>query len=63
MTAIAALIEWANIIESELPKKYIKIEFEYALDNEDMDVRSINLEYVGDKEKEKEMLKYVDFSD
>lgn len=57
-----ALIEWANIIESELPKKYIKIEFEYALDREDQEVRIVNLEYIGDKEKEEEMLKYVDFS-
>ena len=56
-----ALIEWANIIESELPKKYIKIEFEYALDKEDEEVRNISLEYVGDKEKEEEMLKYVNF--
>ena len=57
-----ALIEWANIIESELPKKYIKIEFEYALDKEEQEVRSVSLEYIGDKEKEEEMLKYVDFS-
>ena len=57
-----ALIEWANIIESELPKKYIKIEFEYALETEDLEVRAVNLEYVGDKEKEEELLKYVDFS-
>lgn len=58
-----ALIEWANIIESELPKKYIKIQFEYALNEESQDVRSINLEYIGDKDKEEEMLKYVNFSD
>lgn len=57
-----ALIEWANIIETELPKKYIKIEFEYALEREDEDVRNISLEYIGDKAKEEEMLKYVNFS-
>ncbi|WP_297597001.1 tRNA (adenosine(37)-N6)-threonylcarbamoyltransferase complex ATPase subunit type 1 TsaE [uncultured Cetobacterium sp.] len=57
-----ALIEWANIIESELPKKYIRIEFEYALGESDEELRTVDLSYVGDKEKEEEMLKYVDFS-
>lgn len=55
-----AIIEWANIIEEELPKKYIKIEFEYSaedLENE----RIVNLEYVGNKEKEVELLEYVNF--
>lgn len=55
-----SLIEWANIIEDELPKKYIKIEFEYSLEDEK---RTINLQYIGDKNKEEEMLKYVNFSD
>ncbi|MGL4999186.1 MAG: tRNA (adenosine(37)-N6)-threonylcarbamoyltransferase complex ATPase subunit type 1 TsaE [Cetobacterium sp.] len=57
-----ALIEWANIIESELPKKYIKIEFQYSLVDDDLEVRALDLQYIGDKEKEEEMLKYVDFS-
>ncbi|MGL5088122.1 MAG: tRNA (adenosine(37)-N6)-threonylcarbamoyltransferase complex ATPase subunit type 1 TsaE [Cetobacterium sp.] len=57
-----ALIEWANIIESELPKKYIKIEFQYSLADNDLEVRALDLQYIGDKEKEEEMLKYVDFS-
>ncbi|MGL5355168.1 MAG: tRNA (adenosine(37)-N6)-threonylcarbamoyltransferase complex ATPase subunit type 1 TsaE [Cetobacterium sp.] len=57
-----ALIEWANIIESELPKKYIKIEFQYSLEEDDLEVRAIDLQYIGDKEKEEEMLKYVNFS-
>ena len=57
-----ALIEWANIIESELPKKYIRIEFEYALGEGEEELRSLELKYIGDKEKEEEMLKYVDFS-
>lgn len=55
-----AIIEWANIIEEELPKEYIKIEFEYSaedLENE----RIVNLEYVGNKEKEVELLEYVNF--
>ncbi|MEG0069110.1 tRNA (adenosine(37)-N6)-threonylcarbamoyltransferase complex ATPase subunit type 1 TsaE [Cetobacterium sp.] len=58
-----ALIEWANIIESELPKKYIRIEFEYALGEGEEELRSVELKYIGDKEKEEEMLKYVNFSD
>ncbi|MDX8335695.1 MULTISPECIES: tRNA (adenosine(37)-N6)-threonylcarbamoyltransferase complex ATPase subunit type 1 TsaE [Cetobacterium] len=57
-----ALIEWANIIESELPKKYIKITFDYDLEKEDLNVRKVSLEYIGDKEKEEEMLNYVGFS-
>lgn len=52
------LVEWANLIESELPKEYIEIKFEYSGD----DTRSVSLEYVGNKEKEKEMLEYVNFS-
>lgn len=55
-----AIIEWANIIESELPKEYIKIEIEYAEnDNE----RYINLEYIGNSGKEEELLAYVNFRD
>ncbi|MGL5918737.1 MAG: tRNA (adenosine(37)-N6)-threonylcarbamoyltransferase complex ATPase subunit type 1 TsaE, partial [Cetobacterium sp.] len=57
-----ALIEWANIIESELPKKYIRLKFEYSLDGDNFDVRAIDLEYIGNKEEEEELLKYVDFS-
>ncbi|MGL4425599.1 MAG: tRNA (adenosine(37)-N6)-threonylcarbamoyltransferase complex ATPase subunit type 1 TsaE [Cetobacterium sp.] len=57
-----ALIEWANIIESELPKKYIRLKFEYSLENDNFDVRAIDLEYIGNKEEEEELLKYVDFS-
>lgn len=52
------LIEWANIIESELPKKYIKITLNYHDENN----REVELEYIGDKAKEKEMLEYVGFS-
>lgn len=56
-----ALIEWANIIDSELPKKYIRIEFSYE-DTDIENLREVSLEYIGDKEKEEEMLKYVGFS-
>ena len=51
------LIEWANIIETELPKEYIEIVFEYHGD----DTRNVSIEYIGNKEKEKEMLEYVNF--
>lgn len=53
------LIEWADIIQSELPKEYIRITLEYDGD----ETRGVSLEYVGNKEKEKEMLEYVGFSD
>lgn len=53
------LIEWADIIQSELPKEYIKIVLEYDGD----ETRGVSLEYVGNKEKEKELLDYVDFGD
>lgn len=53
------LVEWADIIKSELPKEYIEIVLEYDGD----ETRKVSIEYIGNKEKEKEMLKYVDFSD
>lgn len=49
------LIEWANIIEEELPNEYIKIVFEYHGDK----TRYISIEYIGNKIKEREMLEYV----
>ena len=52
------LIEWADIIQSELHKEYIQINLEYDGD----ETRKVSLEYVGNQEKEKEMLEYVDFS-
>lgn len=52
------LIEWANIIESELPKEYIKLELGYYDDIS----REVEIKFVGNTEKEKEMLKYVGFS-
>lgn len=51
------LIEWADIIKSELPKEYIEIILEYDGDT----TRKVSLEYIGNKEKEKEMLEYVNF--
>lgn len=58
-----ALIEWANIIEDELPKKYIKIEISYPQNGNIEDERELSIEYIGDKEKERELLKNVNFSD
>lgn len=52
------IIEWANIIKSELPKEYIEIKLEHF----DESSRKLSLKYVGSKEKEEEMLKYVGFS-
>ena len=52
------LIEWADIIKSELPKEYIEIKLFYHED----ETREVELRYVGNPAKEKEMLKYVDFS-
>lgn len=52
------LIEWANIIETELPKEYIKIE----LNHHDSNSRIVKLTYVGNEQKQKEMLDYVGFS-
>lgn len=52
------LIEWANIIESELPKEYIEIKLNYHGE----ETREVELRYIGDEAKEKEMLEYVGFS-
>lgn len=51
------LVEWANIIESELPKEYIKIELDYN----DETSRKLSISFIGNKEREKEMLNYVGF--
>lgn len=53
-----ALIEWADIIESELPKEYIEIKL-YHLDEEH---REIEISVKNDSEMQREVLKYVGFS-
>ncbi|MGL5051398.1 MAG: tRNA (adenosine(37)-N6)-threonylcarbamoyltransferase complex ATPase subunit type 1 TsaE [Fusobacteriaceae bacterium] len=53
-----AIIEWADIIETELPKEYIEIKF-YHLDEEQ---RKIEISVKHNTEMEKEVLKYVGFS-
>lgn len=52
------LMEWANIVESELPKEYIEIKFFYHTE----DTREIEIKYVGSEEKEEVLFKNVDFS-
>lgn len=52
------LIEWANIIERELPKEYIEINLEYSDDEK----RVIDIKYIGNKEKEEVLLRNVGFS-
>lgn len=51
------LIEWADIIKSELPKEYIEIRLDYNDENS----RKIEIKYIGNEKKEKEMLSYVNF--
>lgn len=45
------LVEWANIIESELPKEYIEIKLEYFDENS----RKLIISFIGNKEREKEL--------
>ena len=53
-----AIIEWANLIESELPKEYIEINLYHYTE----DTRQVEIKYIGNKEKEEELLKNVGFS-
>lgn len=52
------IVEWADIIESELPKEHIEIKLEYWDENR----RKLSITYPGNIKKEEEMLKYVGFS-
>lgn len=52
------VIEWVNIIETELPKEYIKILLEYAGEES----RDIEIRVEGNRERERELLKNVGFS-
>ncbi|WP_372713061.1 tRNA (adenosine(37)-N6)-threonylcarbamoyltransferase complex ATPase subunit type 1 TsaE [Ilyobacter sp.] len=53
------VIEWADIIESELPKEYIEIKLYYH----DDESRKISVKFIGDLDRERELFKYVGFSD
>lgn len=50
------LIEWANIIEDELPKKYLKIELEHYDENS----RVIKIGYIGDFEREEKLIRLLE---
>lgn len=52
------LMEWANIVESELPEEYIRLELKYTEKEEE---REVELHYVGNEAKEKELFDYVNF--
>jgi len=51
------IIEWADLIKSELPKEYIKIN----LYHKDENSREVEVEFIGDIKKEEELLKNVGF--
>lgn len=51
------IIEWANLIQSELPEEYIEINL-YHFDEYS---REVEIKYIGNKEKEEELLKNVGF--
>ena len=51
------IVEWANIIEEELPNNYIRVELKYCIDE---NLREIEISAVNNVEFEKEIIKYVD---
>lgn len=53
-----SIIEWGDLISSELPKEYIEIRLEHF----DEVSRKLSLSYVGNVEREKELLSYVDIN-
>ncbi|MGF6906322.1 tRNA (adenosine(37)-N6)-threonylcarbamoyltransferase complex ATPase subunit type 1 TsaE [Fusobacterium sp. PH5-44] len=53
-----SIIEWGDIISSELPKEYINISLEHC----DEDTRWVSISYVGNREREKELLSYVNIN-
>jgi tRNA threonylcarbamoyladenosine biosynthesis protein TsaE len=52
------IIEWANLIEEELPDEYIRVELDYH----DEFSRRVKLDFIGNKKREEELLEYVSFS-
>lgn len=52
------LIEWADIIESELPKEYIEIK----ISHHDETSRKISIRFIENETREKELLTYVGLS-
>lgn len=58
-----SIIEWADIIASELPSEYINIKLSYSDNEADIDrTRLVDVSYIGNATKEKELLDYVNFS-
>jgi tRNA threonylcarbamoyladenosine biosynthesis protein TsaE len=53
------VIEWANLIETELPKEYIEIKIFHR----DEETREIEINVIGNKVREEELLKNVNFGD
>ncbi|MGB6128407.1 MAG: tRNA (adenosine(37)-N6)-threonylcarbamoyltransferase complex ATPase subunit type 1 TsaE [Psychrilyobacter sp.] len=47
------IIEWANIIETELPKEYIEIKMYHRDENS----REVEMKFVGNEKREKELKK------
>ena len=53
-----SIIEWADLIESELPSEYLEIKLFHHSESE----RKISIKFIGDKKREEEILKHVNFS-
>ncbi len=53
-----SIIEWANLIDTELPKEYIEINLEHN----DEASRRVEVLVHGNKKREEEILAYVGFS-
>ena len=51
------VIEWANLITTELPKSYIEI----SLFHKNEETREIDIKVIGNEAREKELLKNVGF--
>lgn len=54
------LVEWADIIASELPEKYLLLNLYYTGEDES---REIELKWVNSPEREKEIEEYVNIGD
>lgn len=50
------IVEWANIIENELPENYIRIELKYCIEE---NLREIEISAINNSEIEKEIMEYV----
>ena len=55
-----SLIEWADIIESELPDSFLKINLRYLVEE---NKREIEIKWINNKVREKEIEEYADIGD